>query len=275
MLTASFDVGIKNLAVCVLNSADHTLVEWDVMTVDGPVDFRLVTNVIKCLALLEERVPGVELVLIERQPGRNKTMLRMEAYLHMYYASKGRKAVLISPVRKLAGSDCSFRGAGREAYKMRKKAAIALTAQFLEQTKERQPEHLAKRFAQSKKKDDLADSLLQALSYTKWPGVAAAAPCESPESPAGGVGGGGEAAAPTPTPTTTRQDVFAMVRSRRPTDKQRRSGKLSLSNIRHILGKELSKPATQQEVAQVKGLLPSILKHFKTVEQCTEALGCE
>jgi hypothetical protein len=36
MIILSFDIGIKNLAYCLIDSEDETILDWDVLDCSGP-----------------------------------------------------------------------------------------------------------------------------------------------------------------------------------------------------------------------------------------------
>ena len=93
----SFDVGIRNLAVCVINhyekeqlcSIDH----WDVMTLckpDVPVKktslFELCVVLSNKLEQLEKQLDKEDIVLIENQPVlKNPTMKSIQIMIYMFF----------------------------------------------------------------------------------------------------------------------------------------------------------------------------------------------
>lgn len=252
----SFDVGLKNLALCIINADTYEILFWNVMTLSGTPDTTLTKKLCATLDELESQqyFQNVSCVLIEKQPGRNKTMLRIEAYLHMYFVVKQKKTMLYAPRKKLECTQCNFKGASRENYSMRKKASIAVTKEFLAKTTCNQDNNMKEFFEKSTKKDDLADSLLQSLSHLGWK-----------------VEHGSQS-----TPSTTKQDVFMMIKSRSPTDKQLKSGKFSLSNIKHYISSvdvnDVDNMTKQLEA--VKGLTVCIHKHFDNIADCINLFKC-
>lgn len=165
MKIASFDVGTKNLAYCITDS--DIIVGWDVLNVKHTTHESLCANIVNTLDMCPQLL-DVDTVLIEKQPSRNNKMRIVEALLNAYFVIKGvtsetssiRKVTVYSSKHKLGSS--TFRG--KSSYTERKKLGITRCNEFLK--KSNQPDAFRTQFDASKKKDDLADSLLQALSYT-------------------------------------------------------------------------------------------------------------
>ena len=260
---ASFDIGTKNLAYCLLElSKDKVLqvLAWDVLAIPSG-SYDLLPK--RLAALLDDLIAGwkvsVNTVLIEKQPGRNKTMVRVEAYLHMYFVAKEKKILLVSPKEKLKLVKCNFAGSSKEAYSLRKKAAIAATRQIVSDpkffaSKENQETSL-RTFTDHKKKDDLADAFLQALSFAKL---------EVSETCLGN----------NDTDTSTRQHVFTSIKARKPTELQAGKKKFSLSNIKYFMNdSKSSTPADFESFAgSIPGLSASICKQFPNIQKCYESL---
>lgn len=162
MIILSFDVGIKNLAYCVLDLDTKIVLAWEVYDVAAGNPSRDL-----CLDLatsLNDRYAAfrdVSAVLIERQPGKNRKAKSMEAYLHMYFVVKEKRVIVYDASRKLENEPYYDKG----SYYQRKKTAVRLAAEFLN-TNPQSPE-LTRMYTGSRKKDDLSDCLLQALSFEK------------------------------------------------------------------------------------------------------------
>ena len=208
----SIDVGTRNLGICLLDD-DNNIVEWEVGSIPRYHADGFCQAVMKHL---DERpwIKDAKVSLIERQPPRNKAMKRMEAYLEAYCVLKGCPNVMCyNAVNKVP--DCP--GAGKKAYRKRKQIGIERAEKYIHDTK--QNEKWIELFNTSKKKDDLADSLLQGLSYN-------------------------------PVQPTTTKTVNKKVTARRPTDHQKTT-KFSKSNL-YFLFKELFKGDLAELKRQVK-----------------------
>ena len=86
MSILSFDVGIKNLAFCILK--ENVIIEWNV----SEIKYR--TNQSLCDAIVNHlnefpQLLECETVLIEKQPSRNNKMRIIEALLNAYFVIKG------------------------------------------------------------------------------------------------------------------------------------------------------------------------------------------
>jgi len=81
-------------------------------------------------------VLGAKTILIEKQPDRNKKMISVMHFLHSY---------------------------GKAQYNKRKKVAIQRCEEFIRSNSVNS--HWIDTFVKSKKKDDLADTVMQALSF--------------------------------------------------------------------------------------------------------------
>lgn len=150
----SIDCGIKNLAMCLLDSETKKIHRWDVSGVP-PLH---ADGIFPCMVRHLNEKPWVleaTTVLIEKQPDKNRGMKSIENLLHTYFLVKGKQVVIWDARFKVP--DCA--GTGRAMYTKRKATAVKRAREFIEGT-----EWVAF-FESHKKKDDLSDSLLQALSY--------------------------------------------------------------------------------------------------------------
>jgi len=203
-VVTSIDVGIRNLGCCTYDSTEHKIRDWRLIDIG-----RITEPCTRLFEVLRAIAFGpCDAVVIERQPGRNKGMLRMEAYLHMYFVARGiaPKVVLYHAGNKLSGTGMENHGRARNQYAARKKASVELTHEFLRDHPQEPIVH--KTFETSKKKDDLADALLQAVHYCKEPS------------------------------TSTKRTSVVLgndVKPRKPTEKQAQSGKYTPANLKYIL----------------------------------------
>lgn len=156
----SIDCGIKNLAMCLIDPTDRKIHQWDVSGVP-PLH---ADGVFPCLVRhLNERpwVLGASTVIIEKQPDRNRSMKAVENLLHTYFLVKNSDRPVVIWDARHKVPDVAGPGAAR--YAQRKKTSIERARKFIEATdvnKEWVPF-----FLKHSKKDDLSDSVMQALSF--------------------------------------------------------------------------------------------------------------
>lgn len=253
MKILSFDVGKVNAAYCAIDSETKAISAWRLVSFAGGADTPTTIR-----ATLEAHgLSGADFgrVLVERQPGKNKTMVRIEAYLHMYFVMTGCADVrTYHAAHKLEGTGHENSGGGASKYKARKNASVALAQAFL--LEHPQAPGTASEFQRSAKRDDLADALMQAVSNLSEPEVAPAA-----------------AAA-------------AAVRARKPTEKQLKTGNLTPANVKYVvqeahgasvLAYVEDDPARVLE-ALVRGdkkLEAAVLKLFGSYASCCERLALQ
>lgn len=158
----SIDVGRKNLALCILcpgpEPKDDRIVKWTVTACDPTP--RGIATALKAFGPYSGRV------VVERQPARNPTMTRLQHYIEMYYAMHDVPVTVFDPKHKLAyaAATCWFpKDVAKWSYYTRKKVSVQTTAAFLKDT----GSDMTEVFDGSKKKDDLADSFLQAAAFCR------------------------------------------------------------------------------------------------------------
>jgi hypothetical protein len=159
----SIDVGIRNLAMCLMASDGTGLVHnWDVSGIPPKHEDGIFLSLKKHL---DERpwVLSATTVLIEKQPDKNKTMKSVENFLHAYCIIMNSKAETIIYDARHKIPDVA--GAGKALYRKRKQTSIDRCRALLEEPGNVNA-HWLPVFLASKKKDDLADTVMQALSYT-------------------------------------------------------------------------------------------------------------
>jgi hypothetical protein len=157
----SIDVGIRNLALCLLDEDHDNLVrEWDVSGVPPEHGDGIYVSLRKHL---DERpwVLGAKTILIEKQPDRNKKMISVMHFLHAYFIIKCPQAETILYDARHKIPDVA--GPGKVQYNKRKKVSIERCEAFIHQNDVNA--HWLDTFIKSKKKDDLADTVMQALSF--------------------------------------------------------------------------------------------------------------
>jgi len=157
----SIDVGTKNLALCLLDEDSGNLVrEWDV---DGIPPQHTDGVYVSLRKHLDERpwVLTAKTILIEKQPDRNKKMISVMHFLHAYFIIKcpDVETILYDARHKIP----DVVGPGKAQYNKRKKVAIERCEAFIRSGQTNA--HWIETFVKSKKKDDLADTVMQALSF--------------------------------------------------------------------------------------------------------------
>jgi len=156
----SIDCGIKNLAMCLIDPITKKIHEWDVSGVPP----NHADGIFPCLVRhLNEKpwVLGATTVIIEKQPDRNRSMKAVENLLHTYFLVKDptRPVVIWDARHKIP----DVAGAGKARYAQRKKTSIERARKFI--AGDGPNKELVPFFDAHKKKDDLADSVMQALSF--------------------------------------------------------------------------------------------------------------
>lgn len=157
----SIDVGIRNLAMCLLDEKSGNLVkEWDVDGVPPQHEDGVYVSLRKHL---DERhwVLTANTILIEKQPERNKKMISVMHFLHAYFIIKcpNAETILYDARHKIP----DVAGPGKAQYNKRKKVSIERCEAFIRDGTTNA--HWLDTFLKSKKKDDLADTVMQALSF--------------------------------------------------------------------------------------------------------------
>lgn len=153
----SIDVGIKNLAMCVMDPTSKKIHYWDVSGVPPMHADGLFPCMKRHLDDRSAHFTPVRKVIIEKQPDKNRGIKSVEHFLHTYFLVHDKDVIIWDARHKIP----DVVGPGRAQYLKRKKASIDRCWDFIN---EKNPE-LVPLFQDSKKKDDLADTVMQALSY--------------------------------------------------------------------------------------------------------------
>jgi hypothetical protein len=157
----SIDVGIRNLAICLLDDKSGNLVRhWDV---DGIPPQHKDGIYVSMRDHLDARpwVLTADTILIEKQPERNKKMVSVMHFLYAYFIIKCPRAetILYDARHKIP----DVVGPGKAQYNKRKKVSIERCEAFIRDGSTNA--HWLDTFLKSRKKDDLADTVMQALSF--------------------------------------------------------------------------------------------------------------
>lgn len=181
----SFDVGIKNLAYCLLDE-DRNILLWDVLDISGPTYDKQCEKLIMELEKIKyDSLPEAYniIVVIEKQMARNPKMRIISGQLQMYFAldkyysktdtpedpkTKIVKVVYYSPKNKLKyyTKEENDRPIVYKTYKNSYDQRKHLAKEHCDIIISRnQPQKFIDFYRSSRKKDDLADSFLQGLAY--------------------------------------------------------------------------------------------------------------
>ena len=157
----SIDVGTVNLALCLYDETNGHIEKWDVEGIPSNHTDGIPRTLCKHL---DERpwTLTADVVLIERQPERSKKMIAVMHFLEAYYIVKLPNAIVLLWDARHKVPDVV--GAGKKMYRLRKNTAIERCKDLIENGPEIN-RHWMEFFNKSRKKDDLADTVLQAISY--------------------------------------------------------------------------------------------------------------
>jgi Poxvirus A22 protein len=221
----SIDVGIKNLAMCLIDTKTRKIKNWEVDGVPPNHSDGLYLSLVKHLDskpwICESRQ-----VLIEKQPDKNKGMKSVEHLLHAYLLTKdpSREVIIWDARHKIP----DVAGPGKIQYAARKAASIERARKFIKETNVEWVDE----FERNKKKDDLADTVMQALSFINR------------TSPAREVTG------------SRKQSV------RKPTENQKRT-KYSKANLAYIIKHKLPQDARfRKDLARYYKNLEELIREF-------------
>jgi hypothetical protein len=143
--------------MCLICPVTKKIQEWDVsgvppMHADG---------VFPCMVRHLNSKPwtsGATTVVIEKQPDRNRKMKAIENLLHTYFLVREKDVVIWDARHKVP----DVAGPGKARYAQRKKTSIERARKFIEDAPNQEWRAF---FDAHKKKDDLADTVMQALSF--------------------------------------------------------------------------------------------------------------
>lgn len=156
MLLLSIDVGIKNLGICLIDTDTKRIKNWDATGIPPKHSDGLFVSL---RTHMRNRPWTLECskVLIEKQPDRNKTMKSVEHFLHAYFLCNDIEVQIYDAKYKVP----DVVGPGRAMYIKRKKTSVLRCTEFIKEYNTDWYDW----FLKQKKKDDLADCVMQALSF--------------------------------------------------------------------------------------------------------------
>lgn len=146
--------------MCQIREDTREIIQWDVSGVPPEHEDGLYPSLRNHLDA-KPWVLDSTTVLIEKQPGQNKKMKTVENFLQAYFVIKTPSAETIIYDARHKVPDVA--GGGKARYRQRKATAVTRCKDFLEGSEVNAC--WMDTFRNSKKKDDLADTVLQALSF--------------------------------------------------------------------------------------------------------------
>jgi hypothetical protein len=190
MKILSFDVGIVNLAYCIFDTTVCKIDYWGIIDLkikdfsgvvpSGNASIAKSANDIHITLITEldnrEFLKSVDYVVIEKQPSFNPKMRIIGGCLQSYFYIRGivdrpeqpiKSVEFFSPKHKLkcyTGPVLTIESKSKSRYTQTKKMAILIAQQKLQEFNE--TETFKTQFATSRKQDDLADSYLQAITFS-------------------------------------------------------------------------------------------------------------
>ena len=192
MKVLSFDVGIVNLAYCILDSETNDIIHWEIIELTkkgNTFTAHIASSGIAELYLtlinhLDQRphLLDTDVVVIEKQPSFNPKMRIVAGCLQTYFYIRGvvdrptnpiKSVEFFSPKHKLKcyegpALDISRNGkVVKGKYAQTKKMGIEIARVKLEEYNQNKWVDF---FEKNKKKDDLSDCYLQALTYLLFKG---------------------------------------------------------------------------------------------------------
>lgn len=154
----SFDIGLKNLAYCVLDK-DFNILEWKVISIQAKDIYTICDELLHQLEIIRNNFSMVDTVLIENQPCmKNPTMKSIQMMIFTYFKMYEKNVVLISACNKIKVKK-NDNPKEKLNYSQKKKKSIELTRLYINGSDNQAI------LDNEKKKDDLADCFLQAVYY--------------------------------------------------------------------------------------------------------------
>lgn len=199
MIYISFDIGVKNLALCIIKRNDlqdtqNTLeiIDWRIIALaDSKKEIKGIDDIAERIYMNMDNIIGdlknknintIDYVLIENQPSNlNGIMKTIQHIIYGYFSlikfwDKDINHVLlinaslktkhhnyiINIENTKPEENKNKKGFRRDKYKNNKMMSIELCKEYINED-----EYLKKLFNENKKKDDLSDACLQAVSYIR------------------------------------------------------------------------------------------------------------
>lgn len=188
MIYISFDIGVKNLALCILRKTDKIeVLDWRIIALaDSKKELKGIDDISERVYyemdniigfLKEQEINTIDYVLIENQPSNlNGVMKTIQHIIYNYFSlikhwdKEVENVVLVNASLKSKThnyvSDIkpeeNAKNFRRSKYLYNKKLSIDICQNYIKDN-----QRLLDIFVNNKKKDDLSDACLQAVSYIR------------------------------------------------------------------------------------------------------------
>ena len=196
MIYISFDIGIKNLALCILKKTESEIkiLDWRILSLaDKKKDIKGIDDISERIYMELDNIIGnlkelgideIDYVLIENQPSNLNGIMKTIQYIIYCYFSLLKywdkiidNVVLVNASLKTKTHDYkpdiqvkmdetqktkNVKGFRRDKYKMNKQTSIEICKNYI-----KDDAYLCDIFDNNKKKDDLSDACLQAVAYIR------------------------------------------------------------------------------------------------------------
>jgi len=192
MIYVSFDIGVKNLALCIINQTDDeiNIIDWKIIALAQSIsEAKNINETAEKLYIELDNIIGqlndmgfskIDFVLIEDQPSNLNGLMKKIQYLIFSYFNLLKhwdnavsQVILVNPSLKLqthsiippSRKDKTIKYTRREKYINNKKDSVEICKYYIKDN-----EKLSTFFTSNKKLDDYADTLLQTVSYIRKKG---------------------------------------------------------------------------------------------------------
>lgn len=196
MIYISFDIGIKNLALCILKQTAEEIhvIDWRIIALaDKKKDIKGIDDIAERIYMELDNIIGylkgkgidkIDYVLIENQPSNLNGIMKTIQYIIYCYFSLLKywdkmidNVVLVNASLKTKTHEYkpdiqikmdetknpkNSKGFRSDKYKMNKQTSIEICKHYI-----KDDERLSEIFGNNKKKDDLCDACLQAVAYIR------------------------------------------------------------------------------------------------------------
>lgn len=192
MIYISFDIGVINLALCILKKTDKIeIIEWRIIALANTkkelkgiddISSRVYHEMDYIIGFLKEKnINYIDYVLIENQPSNlNGVMKTIQHTIYNYFnlikhweneignvvlvnaSLKTKTHSYIPKIEHKVIDDKNAKNFKRSKYNLNKKMSIEICENYIKDS-----ETLREIFNTNKKKDDLSDACLQAVAYIR------------------------------------------------------------------------------------------------------------